>query len=88
MIELSSLEAVEFALEKYKNRLNKNRLAKMLGITNQAINNYLKYDYKMSLTVADKMLELFDVKVTDVKYFNRPLTVYELENGILTKPKD
>ncbi len=87
MIELSTLEAVEFALDKYDGKLNKNRLAKMLGITNQAINNYLKYDYKMSLTVADKMLELFDVKVNDVTYYNRPLTVYELDNGILSKPK-
>ena len=88
MIELTTLEAVEFALDKYEGKLNKNRLAKMLGITNQAINNYLKYDYKMSLTVADKMLQHFDVKVSDVTYFNRPLTVYELDNGILTKPKD
>lgn len=88
MIELETKEAVEYVLEKYNSNLNKNRLAKMLGISNQAINNYIKYDFKMSLIVADKMLELFEIKVSDVKYFNRALTVYELENGVLTEPEN
>ena len=85
-IKLTTKEAIEYVLDKFPERLNKSRLGKMLGITNQAINNYLKYDYKMSLTVADKMLDNFDVIVTDVKYMNRPLTPYELEHGILARP--
>lgn len=79
MQKLESKEAIEVLLEEYKN-LNKSRLARMLNISPQALNNYLKYGNSMSLVVADKVKVLFDIEITDVKYVNRALTVEELKS--------
>ncbi len=77
MEKLETKEAILKILKTYP-KLNKSRLARMLGITPQAINNYLKYNKSMSLRTADKIKELFQIEVTDVTYINRPLKPEEL----------
>ena len=77
-MKLVSKEAVKHVLDKYP-KLNKNRLAKMLGISGQAVNNYLNYDNKMGRVVADKMLKLFDIEITDCTYMNRVMTMDDLK---------
>ena len=77
MLKLESKEAVEYVLEEYP-KLNKSRLAKMLGVSPQAINNYINYNSKLSRTTADKMAELFKIDITDCTYMNRIPTVDEM----------
>ena len=55
MLKLESKEAVEYVLEEYP-KLNKSRLAKMLGVSPQAINNYITYNYLSFLPILIRAL--------------------------------
>ncbi len=79
MEKLGSKEAIIKILEKHPKTLNKSRLAKMLGITPQAVNAYLKNKSKMSKKVADKFEKLFDIKIEGVEYINVTLTPEDLK---------
>ncbi len=73
---MTAKEAVEQTLEKYP-KLNKSRLARMLGVTPQAITHYEKSG-KPALTVCDKFKDKFDITITEVGKYDRELRPDEL----------
>ena len=79
---MTTKEAIEYILTSHNsNIVNKARLARVLGITPQGLNAYLKNKACASLVVADKLKSIFNIEVTDCKYFNRVLTKDELTDA-------
>lgn len=76
-LKLTTKEAMNEIRTRYP-KLNRGQLGRMLNRTPQALIAYEK-GTRASQTVADKVLELFDIEITDVGKQDRPITKDELE---------
>ena len=79
MDSMTVTEATIYVL-KYNEHLTKSKLAEMLDITPQAINNYLVNNKSKPVwTVVDKFKEHFDIEVKPIGKKNRKMTNDEIK---------